>query len=137
GLARNSKYLAIFEQPLPYFYVPEAQYYEPWRVLQVRTSVAPTTLAKRLEREIDSLDPNVPVSDLQSMTRSLGGAQGFLIFRVGALQASAIGILGLCVALVGIYGVVSHGASQRTREIGIRTALGATRSGIIRVLRGR
>jgi predicted permease len=126
GLARDSKYLAIFEQRLPYFYLPEKQNYEPWRVLQVRTSVAPESLAKRLEREIALLDPNVPMTDLQTMNRSLGGAQGFLIFRVGAMQTSAMGILGLIVALVGIYGVVSHQATRRTRETGIRMALGAT-----------
>jgi predicted permease len=126
GVARDSKYLAIFEQRLPYFYVPERQNYESWQVLQVRTSVAPESLAKRLQHEIASLDPNVPITDLQTMTRSLGGAQGFLIFRVGAMQTSAMGILGLIVALVGIYGVVSHQATQRTRETGIRMAVGAT-----------
>ncbi|MBV8831096.1 MAG: ABC transporter permease [Acidobacteriaceae bacterium] len=137
GLARDSKYLAVFEQPLPYFYLPEAQHYEPWRVLQIRTSVAPETLAKRLEREISSLDPNMPMSDLQTMTRSLGGAQGFLIFRVGAIQASAMGILGLIVAVVGIYGVVSRAATQRTRETGIRMALGATPLAVVGTMVGR
>jgi predicted permease len=136
GLARDSKYLAVFEQPLPYFYVPEAQHYVPWRVLQVRTIAAPDTLAKRLEREIDSLDPNVPITDLQTMTRSLGGAQGFMLFRVGAIQASAIGIIGVIVALVGIYGVVSHAVAQRSRETGIRMALGATPLAVVGTIVG-
>jgi predicted permease len=137
GLARDSKYLAVFEPPLPYFYLPEAQHYEPWQMLQIRTSVAPETLATRLEREISSLDPTMPVSDLQTMTRALGGAQGFLSFRVGAMQASAMGILGLTVALVGVYGVVSHRATQRTVESGIRMALGATPLAVVRTLVGR
>lgn len=137
GLARDSKYLAVFEQPLPYFYVPEAQHHEPWRVLQVRTAVPPETLEKRLDREIDALDANVPRSDLRTMTRSLGGAQGFLIFRVGAIQAGAMGILGLIVAMVGVYGVVSRGATQRTLEMGIRLALGATPVALVWTVLGR
>src|SRR5205085_602079 len=77
---------------------------------------------------------NMPVSDLQTMTRSLGGAHGFLIFRVGAMQAGALGVLGLVLAVVGVYGVVSYGAAQRTREIGIRMALGATPRAILGII---
>ena len=57
---------------------------------------------KRLEHEIETIDPNMPFNDLETMTRSLGGAQGFLVFRVGAIQASVMGILGLIVALAAI-----------------------------------
>ncbi len=134
GVARDSKYLAVFEGSLPYFYVPLEQNYTPMRVLQIRTSVAPETLRARLEREISALDPEVPVSDLQTMTRALGSAQGFLLFRIGAAQALAMGILGLVLAMVGVYGVVSYGAAQRTREIGIRMALGATPQTVLGVV---
>jgi hypothetical protein len=83
---------------------------------------------------IQSLEPNMPVADLQTMRRSLRGAHGFLIFRVGAAQAGALGVLGLMLAIVGVYGVVSYGAAQRTREIGIRMALGATPQGILQMI---
>jgi predicted permease len=134
GVAKDSKYLAVFEGSLPYLYVPSAQNFGPFRVLQIRTSVAPETLSVRLRQEIQALDPNVPVSDLQTMRRSLGGAHGFLIFRVGAMQAGILGFLGLVLAIVGVYGVVSYGAAQRTREIGIRMALGATPRNVLRMI---
>jgi macrolide transport system ATP-binding/permease protein len=133
GIARDSKYLLIFEEPLPYFYVPLSQDFQPARVLQIRASVRPESLATRLEKEVQTLDPNVPVSDLQTLTRSLAGLDGFLMFRIGAIQASSLGIVGLVLALIGVYGVVSYGAAQRTREIGIRIALGAT-PGVVRTL---
>jgi predicted permease len=134
GVAKDSKYLALFEGALPYVYVPSNQNFGPLRVLQIRSSVEPEILGVRLRQEISALDPNMPVADLQTMRRSLGGAHGFLIFRVGALQAGALGILGLMLAVVGVYGVVSYGAAQRTREIGIRMALGATPRGILAMI---
>src|SRR5205814_679070 len=134
GVARDSKYLAVFEGALPYLYLPQAQNYGSMHVLQIRSSVPPATLSSRLRREIEALDGNVPVADVQTMNRSLGGAFGFLIFRVGAVQAAALGILGLVLAVVGIYGVVSYGAAQRTREIGIRLALGAMHRDILNMI---
>jgi ABC-type antimicrobial peptide transport system permease subunit len=68
------------------------------------------------------------------MLDSLGGFQGYMIFEIGAMQAGVLGGLGLVLALVGVYGVVSHGASQRTREIGIRMALGSTPGGILTLI---
>ena len=137
GVAGDSKYLTVIEPPLPYFYVPLAQNYQSMRVLQVRTSVAPESLSARLEQEIRTLDPTMPVNDLETMTRALSGLQGFLSFRIAAIQTGALGILGLVLALVGVYGVVSYGAAQRTREVGIRMALGATPQAILGIVLGQ
>jgi len=68
------------------------------------------------------------------MTDSLAGANGFMIFRMGALLASSIGAMGLTMAVVGVYGVVAFAASQRTREIGIRIALGANRAQVLKLV---
>jgi ABC-type antimicrobial peptide transport system permease subunit len=67
-------------------------------------------------------------------SRALSGPFGFLIFRVGALQAAGMGILGLLLAIVGVHGVVSYGASLRTREMGIRAALGARPQDVRRMI---
>jgi predicted permease len=134
GVAKDGKYLALFEGSLPYVYIPMEQNFVAFRTLQLRTAVPPQSLSLRLRQEIEALAPDVPVGDLQTMQRSLGGAHGFLLFRIGAVQAGALGILGLVLAVVGVYGVVSYGAAQRTREIGIRMALGATPQAVLSII---
>ena len=136
GVARDSKYVVVFESQRPYVYLPVVRDMS-IRTLMVRASGDPQALAPRLEREIAALAPDMPITDLRTMTESLKGIFGFLIFRVGALQASGMGLLGLLLAIVGVYGVVSFGASLRTREIGIRVALGAHPRDVLRLILGQ
>jgi len=131
GVAQDGKYVAVYESQIPYLYVPLAQSYSSMRVLQVRSQADPDELRARVEREIHALDSDMPITDLQTMQRALNGLGGFLIFRLGARQAAAMGVLGLILAIVGVYGVVSYGAAQRTREIGIRIAMGAKPTDIL------
>jgi predicted permease len=76
GVARDSKYVLIFESPRPYFYTPIDQSSPTMRVVQLRAA-APASLASRLEREIGSLDPDMPIADLETMQTSLSGAMGY------------------------------------------------------------
>jgi len=134
GVARDSKYLAVAEGALPYFYLPLTQQYSSMRVLHVRTSDPPERLAALVRRQIEDLDADMPVSDLRPMKQAMNGLAGFLVFRLGAMQASAMGLLGTLLAILGVYGVVSYGAAQRTHEIGIRLALGAQPADIRRLV---
>jgi predicted permease len=134
GVVGDGKYVFIAWDREPYFFVPQAQNFTPYRTLQIRSSVPPETLITLVQHEVRALDPNMPISDVQTMRQSLSGGNGFFILRVGATLAAAMGLLGLTLAVVGVYGVVSFAASQRTHEIGIRMALGADRRDILRLV---
>jgi putative ABC transport system permease protein len=134
GIAQNGKYATLAESPQPYFYLPLAQSFNSMRALEIRTSLPPDSLILPVQETIKSLDPGLPVFSLRTMTDSLQGANGFLVFRMGALLASCIGVMGLTLAVVGVYGVVAFAATQRTREIGIRIALGASREQIVKLV---
>lgn len=134
GLVHDAKNTSLLDAPGMYFYLPQTQNYQLTHVLQVRTAVPPESLAPAVERVVRELDPNLPVYEVMSMEKSLEGANGFLLFKMGAALAGALGGLGLLLAVVGVYGVVSYSAGRRRHEIGIRMALGAQRVSILRLV---
>lgn len=134
GLTATGKYGALSETPQPFFYVPLSQDYSSLRILQLRTIVPPEQLAKPAETLIHSIAPDMPVFDVSTMEKSLGGENGFFPFDVGVAATSTLGFVGLILAVLGVYGVVSFTASQREHEIGIRMALGAQRRDILNLV---
>ena len=130
GVARNSKYLAVFEWPLPHFYVPQTQDPSFMRAVAVRSAMPVKELSDRVRHEVEALAPDLPLSDVRPLGDVITGNFGFVLFRVGVWQATAMGLLGLVLATIGVYGVVSYRTTQRTREIGIRMALGAVPSDV-------
>jgi putative ABC transport system permease protein len=102
--------------------------------LQVRTAGPPESVLPEVQRVIESLAPDLPVFGTKTMTQALNTLNGLLIFQLGAGLAAALGIPGLVLAIVGVCGVVAYAVSQRTHEIGIRTALGAQQADILKMI---
>ncbi len=132
GLAGDGKYQNIGEDPQPWFYIPSRQEFQPYRALMVRSAAPPESLIPEVEGEIRSLAPGLPVSNSATMEQILDLAQ--IYFRLGVYLAGGTGLLGLFIAVVGVYGVVSYGAMQRTREVGVRMALGATPANVLKLI---
>lgn len=136
GVTTTGKYRVLFEDPQPYFYVPIAQNYTALRVLHVRTSLAPERVARDVERAIHGLEPNLPLYDVQSMTKALDSARGRFLVRAAALFAGVLALLAVVLTVAGLYGLMSYLTSERTHEIGVRIALGATAASIARLVAG-
>jgi len=134
GVVQDAKYKSVVDEPTPFFYFPLSQVYVDFRTVHARTSLPPQKLQGDVESSLHALAPDIPVKEMQTMTQALQGINGFFFFRFGAQLTSTMGLLGLILAVVGVYSVVSYAAVQRTHEIGIRMALGAAPRDILRMV---
>lgn len=134
GIAKQGRYTDPVDDTAMFYYEPQLQNQTTFVTLQLRTADAPELLIPTVEQQIHSLAPGLPLTDVQTMEESLGGVNGFLLYRIGTRFTVALGLLGLVLALVGVYSVISYAAAQKTHEIGVRMALGAGRGDILKMV---
>jgi ABC-type antimicrobial peptide transport system permease subunit len=130
GVARDVKYARINEAPRPYVYLPFLQAARPGMILHARGSVGSVALIERARREVNKLDPDLPILDAKTLHDQTRTALSILLMTARIL--AALGMVAMGLAAMGLYGVVSYSARQSTQEIGIRMALGATQSDVVR-----
>jgi predicted permease len=132
GVAKDAAYRTLGEAPRAVLYRPYAQEYSSTMDLVVRTTGAPEPLIGALRREVTALDPNLPTNDLRTMREHVGATLAPV--RMGTAALSAFGLLGLTLAAIGIYGVMSYAVARRTHEIGVRMALGAQGGDVLKLI---
>lgn len=135
GIVGDIKHRSLSLPASPEVYLSNLQEPEEWATIAIRTTVDPLTLVSSVRGHVRAFDRELPVEKIRTLaevrSQSIGDA------RLNATLLGAFGVLALVMAVVGIYGVISYSVAQRTQEIGIRTAIGASGHDVVRLILGR
>ena len=135
GVSKDSKYQSVRETPKPFFYVPLRQNFARGPGLNIRTRLSPEAMTAALTRELHALDRNLALFEVITLQEQVDRSTSPQL--VAVTLVGVLGGLALLLAAIGLYGVMSYAVSQNTRELGLRMALGATPSHLLRLVMSR
>ncbi len=137
GVVETGTYFSLSEARRPYYFVPLAQHFSNSGSLVVQSRGSQSAVMTEVREALRVIDPELPVYGVMTLEHLVRDSYVFGPLRVGTEAAAAFGVTGLLLAAIGIYGVISYSVSTRTRDIGIRLSLGASRAEVLGMVMGQ